>query len=72
MATQGGAPPPQVEAGVDLAALTRDLKRWIVSTKERPGTFEEYVAKAKVSVPPAPAGKKFAISKEMRIVLVDR
>lgn len=73
MATQGGAPIViDTNSGVDLAQLTRDLKRWIVSTKERPGTFEDYAAKAKVNVPPAPAGKKFAISKEMRVVLVDR
>jgi len=73
MATQG-APPPPAESyeGVDLAQLTRDLKRWIVATKERPASFEDYVAKAKVSVPPAPAGKKFALSKEMRVILVDR
>jgi len=73
MVTQGGAPPvTDTNSGVDLAQLTRDLKRWIVSTKERPGTFEDYAAKAKVNVPPAPAGKKFAISKEMRVILVDR
>ena len=73
MATQGGAPiVTETNSGVDLAELTRGLKRWIVSTRERPGSFEDYAAKAKVSVPPAPAGKKFAISKEMRVVLVDR
>jgi len=73
MATQG-SPPPEAEnyEGIDLAQLTRDLKRWIVVTKQRPTSFEDYVAKAKPTVPPPPAGKKFAISKEMRVVLVDR
>jgi len=73
MATQG-SPPPAGETydGVDLAQMTRDLKRWVVGTKERPTSFEEYVAKSKATVPPAPPGKKFAISKEMRVILVDR
>jgi hypothetical protein len=73
MATQGPPPPaaPTYE-GVDLAQMTRDLKRWVVSTKERPASFEDYVAKSKATVPPAPAGKKYAISKELRIILVDR
>ena len=73
MATQGTPPPPAENyEGVDLAQLTRDLKRWVVTTKERPASFEEYVAKSKATVPPAPAGKKFALSKEMRVILVDR
>jgi hypothetical protein len=73
MATQGD-PRPVTEnyPGIDLDQMTRDLKRWIVSTKQRPGTFEEYVAKTKITVPPAPAGKKFVISKQMRVTLVDR
>ena len=73
MVTQGSPPPPaQTYEGVDLAQLTRDLKRWIITTKERPASFEEYVTKAKATVPPAPPGKKFALSKEMRVILVDR
>ena len=73
MVTQG-SPPPAAEnfEGIDLAQLTRDLKRWIISTKERPTSFEEYVTKANAKIPPAPPGKKFAISKEMRVILVDR
>ena len=73
MVTQG-SPPPTAEAfeGVDLAQLTRDLKRWIISSKERPASFEEYVTKSNAKIPPPPSGKKFAISKEMRVILVDR
>lgn len=73
IATQG-APPPAAEQyeGIDLAQLTRDLKRWVIATKERPANFEDYVAKSKATVPAAPAGKKFAISKEMRVILVDQ
>lgn len=75
MATQGSTPPvieadPAVAA--QLAELNRDLKRWIVSTKQSPATFEDFVAKAKITVPAAPAGKKFAIGPKMRVILVDR
>jgi len=72
MVTQGSLPPTENYEGVDLAQMTRDLKRWIITSKERPASFEDYAAKAKVNVPAAPAGKKFAISKEMRVILVDR
>jgi len=75
MATQG-TPPTLSDAEVgmadELGELNRQLKRWIVSSKESPGSFEDFVAKAKVTVPPAPPGKKFAISKERRVVLVDQ
>lgn len=59
-------------ADASLAELTRELRRWIVKTKQRPASFEDFAAKAQIQVPPAPAGKKYAISKEMRVVLVDR
>lgn len=75
MATQGAAPeltPAEAEVATELATLTRELKRHVVSTKKRPNSFEEFVAEAKVTVPPAPAGKKFALSKELRVVLVDQ
>ena len=75
MATQGTPPtlsPAEVEMSDELAELNRELKRWIVSSKENPVSFEDFVAKAGVTVPPAPAGKKFSISKERRVVLVDQ
>jgi hypothetical protein len=55
-----------------LADLTRDLRRWIVKSKQRPASFEDLVAKAGLQPPAPPAGKKYAISPEMRVVLVDR
>jgi len=73
MATQGSSPEAVGTYGdADLARLTRDLRRWIVKSKERPTSFEDYAAKAQVVAPAAPAGKKFALSKEMRVVLVDQ
>jgi len=73
MATQGSSiEAATTYADADLAELTRQLRRWIVQTKQRPASFEDFVAKAKITVPAAPAGKKFALSQEMRIVLVDK
>jgi hypothetical protein len=59
-------------ADARLAELTRELRRWIVRTKERPSSFEDFVAKAGIKPPAPPAGKKYALSKEMRVMLVDR
>ena len=46
----------------DLAEINRYLIRWIVGHKKRPATFEEFAATAGVTIPPAPAGKKYAIA----------
>lgn len=72
-AVMQAAPPAKADpdSGVDLAQMTRDLRRWVFSSKQRPATFEQYASDAKLKVPAAPAGKKFAISQEMRVVLVD-
>lgn len=73
MATQGDAPPPaEVYEGIDLAQINGDMKGWVMSTKIRPTSFEDYVEKSRAKIPPAPAGKKYVFSKQMRIVLVDR
>jgi hypothetical protein len=55
-----------------LAELTREVRRWIVATKKIPASFEEVAAAAKLPVPPPPAGKKYALSKENRVILVDQ
>jgi len=73
MATQGAtAAAASTYADTNLAELTRELRRWIVATKKRPTSFEDFVVNAKITVPPPPAGKKYALSKEMRVELVDR
>lgn len=73
MATQGAtAEAASTYADANLAELTRELRRWIVATKKRPTSFEDFVANAKITAPPAPAGKKYSLSKEMRVELVDR
>ena len=73
LATQGSNPEAaSTYADANLAQLTRDLRRWIVKTKQRPASFEEFAASAGVAVPEPPAGRKYVISKEMRVILADR
>jgi hypothetical protein len=56
----------------EIAEMNRELKRYVVANKRRPNTFEEFVAATKITVPAAPAGKKFALGKELRVTLVDQ
>jgi hypothetical protein len=73
MVTQGASPEAASTYGDEaLAELTREVRRYIVATKQRPGSFEDFVANAKITVPPPPPGKKYELSKEMRVVLVNR
>ena len=73
MLTQGGTSEAATTyADENLANLTRELRRWIVKTKQRPASFEEFASAAKLTVTPAPAGKKYAISGEMRVILVNK
>lgn len=73
LATQGATTEAtSTYADANLAELTRELRRWIVATKKRPASFEDFATSAKITVPPAPAGKKYSLSKEMRVELVDR
>lgn len=64
--------PPGANLDAELAQLTRELRKWIVRHQRPPGSFEEFAASAPFQVPAAPAGKKFAISKQMRVVVVNR
>ena len=64
--------PPGANLDAELAQLTRELRKWIVRHQRPPGSFEEFTASAPFQVPAAPAGKKFAISKQMRVVVVNR
>lgn len=73
MVTQGTSPEAtSTYADANLAELTREVRRWIVATRQRPANFEDFASKAKINVPPAPAGKKYALSSEMRVILVNR
>ena len=53
-----------------LAELTRELHRTMMGRKLS-GSFEEFVKIRNLQVPPPPPGKKYAITKQWRVVLVD-
>ena len=54
-----------------LGELTRELRRTMIG-RRLSGSFDEFVAISNVKVPPPPAGKKYAISKQWKVILVDR
>jgi hypothetical protein len=62
----------QPDGQTDLKALNRCLIRWLIANKRRPNNFEDFAATAGVPIPPPPAGKQYAIGKDMHIVLVNR
>lgn len=55
-----------------LTQLTREVRKWIVRHQRPPKNFEEFAASATVTIPPAPPGKKFALGKPMRVIVVNR
>lgn len=55
-----------------VAQLTRELHRFIARNHSAPSGFEDFVAAAHLQVPPPPPGKKYAISSQWKVVLVDR
>jgi len=57
-------------APTDLKELNHALLRWVVQNHYRPKSFEDFVARSNIQVPPPPAGKKYVIQRGF-IVLVD-
>jgi len=54
-----------------LHQLSLELRRYVVRTHSVPKNFEEFAAKSQAQIPPAPAGKKYAIQGQV-VVLVTR
>lgn len=67
-ATAAGA----TNAAPDLPELRRALARWLVRNRRPPANFEDFAATAGVVIPPPPPGKKYFLTKDMHIELVDR
>jgi hypothetical protein len=79
--TPSPAPPAEVNAGDDetgdeaalLTPLTQALRRYCFEHQGAPRNFQEFADAGLVRIPPAPAGKKFAIeTKRMEVILVKR
>ena len=64
-AAQASGPP-------NLEAITLQLHHWIGAKQRLPRNFEEFAASESSKIPPPPAGKKYAINSQWRVVLVDR
>ena len=54
-----------------LSGLTRELHHTMVGRKLN-RNFDEFVALRHLEVPPPPTGKKYAISENWKVILVDQ
>lgn len=63
-------PPDNGDINATLAQLTRELRRTMVGRRLN-RNFDEFVALRNLQVPPPPAGKKYAISQQWKVVLVN-
>jgi hypothetical protein len=60
------------EVSATLAQLTRELRKTMPRQK-LDGSFEQFAAlRSDLTIPPPPDGKKYAISKKWKVILVDR
>jgi competence protein ComGC len=56
---------------LEIDQLTQALRKYAVEQRRAPTTLDELVAKGYLAaIPSAPAGKKFAIDKNLRVYLV--
>jgi hypothetical protein len=56
----------------DLNQLSREVRKWIVRNQRPPNSFEEFAASGQAQIPPPPVGKKYALDRQMRVILVNR
>jgi len=61
--------PDTGDINATLHDLSLELRKYVLRTRSIPKTFEEFAAKSRVQMPPAPAGKKYAIEGQA-VVLV--
>jgi hypothetical protein len=55
------AAPEDSDMSATLQQLSRELRKYVVSARSVPKSFEEFIAKSHVQTPPVPAGKKYKI-----------
>ena len=63
------APPDQTvvitntgDVNATLERLSIELRKYVVGSRSVPKNFEDFVSKARVEYPPAPAGKRYKIA----------
>jgi hypothetical protein len=62
----------QADGQPDMAALNRVARLWMIRNRRRPTSWDDFAANAGVQIPLPPSGKKYALSRDMRVTLVDR
>jgi len=62
----------QPDGQPNLAELNRVARMWMYRNHRRPANWDDFAANAGVPIPPPPPGKKYELSKSMRVTLVDR
>ena len=70
--TSISAPIVQIQGQVDMAGLNRVARFWMLRNRRRPTNWDDFVAHAGVQIPPPPPGKKYVLSKNMRVTLADQ
>ena len=70
---ESSAAADEAQTAAVLNELTQAVRKYSVEQRRVPKTLEEVLAKGYLSrVPPAPAGKRFAIDKNLQVDLVNR
>jgi hypothetical protein len=67
-----GTPKAEPSSPPNLGQLTLDLHHWVAKHQRKPHDFEEFAAEYASRIPPVPAGKKYSINSELKVVLVNR
>jgi len=56
----------------DVPSLQREVIKWIVHNRRTPKNFEEFAATAGIPIAPPPAGKKYYLTPQMHVQLIDQ
>jgi hypothetical protein len=62
----------QADGQADMTELDRVARMWMFRNHRRPTSWDDFAANAGVQIPPPPPGKKYVLSRDMRVTLVDR
>ncbi len=60
------------DAQPDLAVINRAVRRWLMANRRPPKDFADFAATAGVPIPPAPPGKKYILTHDMHVQLVNQ